>query len=489
MKLLVIGIDGGTSAIFDAFDMPFWASLRRSDVTFDVTEDLNQRGWARMLSGKGAEETGALYMRPKPDQVHKFAINYGYKDLAETPGFRPIWELASQTGARVGLMNVPTTSPAQPVDGFYISGGGGGVMQGGLPANAAYPAELARDLDGMGYVFDTRLGAQSFDTLGDLNNRLNRMMEARGRCFAALSRRFEVDFGFVAFRAPTVLLYLAMSEIAHILRLPADHPDRRSWSSPWLELVNSHMKALDDALARLFDELQPEHHIITSDHSMVPWTHNVDFNGFLAEAGFGGRSGSSAGRLARNTARAVLRPKVRQQLAQVPLSQLGSALATGGAPLDPASRAFSGTYVYGIYVNDAERFGGPVSAAELDAETDRIVDAFNWDALRRGVAMRAAPYRRTFPADAPQGHVLPDVTILQDGHAFPAATMGDWYGRNPNFAPVRSVKGVAGMHSGQKGRHPILMANPALAALHDPARPADLRSVYSLTAALFGGAR
>lgn len=487
MRLLIIGIDGGTSNIFDAFDMPFWASLRKADVTFDVTEDLNQRGWARMLSGSGAEETGALYMRPQMDQSRKFAIDYGYKDLAKTPGFVPIWQLAEQAGARVGLMNVPTTSPAQRIEGFYVSGGGGGIMQGGLPANAVYPAELAKDLERMGYVFDTRLGAQSFDTLTALNERLNQMMEARGRCFGAISQRFAVDFGFVAFRAPTVLLYLAMSEIAHILRLPPDHPERRSWSSPWLQLVNQHMKALDDALARLFDELQPAHHIVTSDHSMVPWTHNVDFNGFLTEAGFARRSGTPR-RLLRNTARAVLRPKARHQLSQVPLSRLGRALTTGGAPLDGAPRAFSGTYVYGIYVNDADRFGGPVPGREVAEETDRIVDAFNWAALSQGLALRAAPYRRTFAADAPQAHVLPDVTILQDGHAFPSSTMGRWYARNPNFAPVHSVKGVGGMHSGQKGRHPILMTDPALAKLHDPARDADLRTVHHLTAAVFGGA-
>lgn len=358
-------------------------------------------------------------------------------------------------------------------------------MQGGLPENAAYPADLASDLEAMGYVFDTRLGAQGFDTLGDLNGRLNKMMKARGRCFSTLATRFQTDFGFVVFRAPTVLMYLAMSEIAHILRLPPDHPGRRAWSSPWLELVNAHMKALDDTLARLFDELQPQHHIIASDHSMVPWTHNVDLNGFLAETGFARRSGS-ARRLLRNTARAVLRPKARRQLGQVPLTRLGRALAVGDAPLSPAPRAFSGNYVYGIYVNDADRFGGPVPGGELDAETDRIIDAFNWAALQDGIAMRAAPYRRTFGADAPQGHVLPDVTVLQDGHAFPSSNLGRWYAGNPNFAPVRSIKGVGGMHSGQKGRHPILMTNPELAKLHDPETPPDLRTVHHLTAALFG---
>ncbi|AHM03742.1 hypothetical protein roselon_01354 [Roseibacterium elongatum DSM 19469] len=485
MKLLVVGIDGGTADVFDAFDMPFWASLRKSDVTFDVTEDLNQRGWARMLSGKGAEETGGLYMRPAMDASRKFSISYGYKDLAKTPGFTPIWKLAEAAGARVGMMNVPTTSPAQPVNGFYISGGGGGIMQGGLPENAAYPPELAQQLNDLGYVFDTRLGAQSFKTHQQLFERLDSMLDARARCFSEIALQQQIDFGFLTFRAPTVLMYLAMSEIAHIMRLPLDHPDRRAWSSPWLALVNRHMKAMDDALARLFDRLQPEHHIVASDHSMVPWTHNVDFNGFLTQSGFA-RAAGSAKTLLRNGARAALRPKFRKQLGQVPVSRLAQTMRTANAGLAGAPRAFSGTYVYGIYVNDGDRFGGPVPGADVTGETDAIIDAFNWEAMRNGIDMRAAPYRRTF-GDAPQEAILPDITILQSGHAFPSATVGGWYARNPNFGPVRSVQGVGGMHSGQKGRHPMLMADPALAALHDGAEAPDLRLVHRLTKRLFAG--
>lgn len=484
MKLLVVGIDGGTSAIFDAFDMPFWKSLRERDVTFDVTEDLNQRGWARMLSGKGAEETRGVYMRPMLDNSRQFDISFNYKTMSEAPGFVPIWALAEQAGARVGMMNVPTTSPAQTVNGFYISGGGGGIFQGGLPENSVYPDRDRQILLDEGYIFDTRLGAEGFEDKRKLCAHIIQMMQIRTKTLVRMSKKNEIDFGFVAYRATTVLLYLAMAEIAHIMRLPPDHADRDAWSTPWLDLVNAHMKALDDTLAELFDELQPEHHIIVSDHSIVPWTHNVDFNGFLVEEKFAHRS-ASTGRLIRNSARAILRPKARQVLGQVPLAQLYRGLTTGGATLDPEPRAFSGGYVYGIYVNDADRFGGPVAEAELVAETDRIVESFNWKAQREGVTMRAAPYRRTFSPDATHGHVLPDVTILQDGHAFPTSNIGRWYTRNSNFGPVKSVKGVGGMHSGQKGPNPILMANPALAKMHDPSHPVDLRSVHHLTAQLF----
>ncbi|WP_292055146.1 MULTISPECIES: alkaline phosphatase family protein [unclassified Martelella] len=484
MKQLIIGIDGGTAEVFDAFDMPFWHSLRKSDVTFDVTEDLNQRGWVKMLSGLGAETTGALYMRPLFDSPGDFTISYSYKDLSRSPNFRPIWRLAEDTGARIGMMNVPTTSPAQSVNGFYVSGGGGGIMQGGMPPNIGYPEDVSKLLEDHGYIFDTRLGAQTFPSFSALTENLTQMMSARARSFVALARKHEIDFGFVAFRATTVLFFLAMSEIAQVMRMPADHQNRKSWSGPWLAMINEHMKVLDDTLALLFNELQPEHHIVTSDHSIVPWTHDVDFNGFLAEAGYS-QFGSKTSTFLKSSAKLALRPKFRTQATDIPLRDILPALATVGGKIKGRPRAFSNTYVHGIYINDHERFGGPVPVSDVAAETDSIVDSFNWLALQRQLPMKAVRYRSEF-SSAPCADALPDVSILQSGNTFPSVLGSHWYRKNPNFGPVTSLSGIGGMHTGQKGIKPILMTDPALAALKSDEDPTDLRLVHRLTAKLYG---
>lgn len=485
MKQLIVGIDGGTSRIFDAFNMPFWKSLRDSGVTFPVVEDLNQRGWARMLAGMGAEETGALYMRPKLDGTRDFTISYGYKDLAKTPNFIPIWKLAEESGAKVGMMNVPTTAPAQPVDGFYISGGGGGVMQGGLPPNAVYPESFVDDLNSQNYIFDTRLGAQSFSSPDELCDRLSKMMIARSRAFSALAKKSQIDFGFVAFRAPTVMLYLAMSEIAHIMRHPVGHMSRSSWSSLWLPLIVDHMKVLDECLERLFNELLPENYIICSDHSIVPWTHNVDFNGFLAEAGFA-EFVSSPKLLLKNFAKAILKDKARYQIKQAPASSVFSVLKSMNAPLKGGMRAFSRPYVYGIYVNDEKRFNGPVKEEDIISEVDRIANEFNWRAENSQLNMIAQPYRAKF-YNASMQACLPDITIIQSGHAFPSNLGANWYTKNAKYGPVKNIVGVGGMHSGQKGTNPILLTNKELASLGAADDVHDLRSVHKFTAHIFKG--
>ena len=87
------------------------------------------------------------------------------------------------------MMNVPTTSPVQAVEGFYVTGGGGGVMQGGMPPNATHPPEVAKLLARNNYIFDVRLGAQSFSSIPDLANHLIAMMSLREILHRSISQR------------------------------------------------------------------------------------------------------------------------------------------------------------------------------------------------------------------------------------------------------------------------------------------------------------
>ena len=484
MKLLVLGIDGGTTDIFDAFDMPFWAELRRRSNNLAVTEDLNQRGWARMLSGQGADQTGGLYVRPKQSSPPQFELSFDFTTMKTAQGFKPIWEFAQDAGHSVGMMNVPTSHPAQEVNGFYVSGGGGGIFQGGLPANSAFPHSVSQSLAETEYIFDTRLGAESFPDPVSLVRHLNTMMSRRVAAFAKLSRDFQIQFGFLALRATTVLLYLSMSEIAYMMRFSKQDPQRKSWSSNWLDVVSGHMRTLDDCIARLFDALQPEHYILASDHSIVPWTHNIDLGGFLVAHGYANYSKSRFNWM-RNVARAVLRPKFRQKLGVVPLGGVNKELRCSGALLNNDGRAFSGTYCYGIYINDQVRFGGPVRMEDVAGEVQQIISDFNWAAARLTFPLSAAPYRELFMG-APHSDKLPDITILQSGHAFPTFSMGaHWYAHNPNYGPVRTIRGVGGMHTGQKGRHPILMCDVALSQFIEEQDAIDLRLVHTLTKRLF----
>jgi hypothetical protein len=483
MKLLIIGIDGGTEEIFDFFRMPNWQRLKQNAMVIPAREDLLHRGWAKMLSGQLATENGSFYFRPVLDGSRQFTISYSFSSLARAPGFAPIWSFPIDADARVGIMNVPTAAPAQEVPGFFVAGGGGGVYQSGMPRNACYPAELERSLLEQEYIFDVRLGTSSFHSPAVLLSRLNTMMARRARVFCDLARKERIDFGFLAFRATSVVLYLAMSEIEQIMRANHSDPSSSVARSRWPELIQEHMRELDTIIGTLLEKLGPENFMIVSDHSMVPYRYDADLNFCFRSAGLSA-SNSSPLRFAKNIAKFALKTDFRQILSQI--NGFGGkwrALRMMGASPKPSSLVFGHHYVSGAYVND-HRFNGPVTDGQRDAVVDQAIDCINESSAVAMAGWRAVPYRRHF-----MNHFCsdsaPDIKIEHDGSTFFNSNAGCLIRANENYGPVDSMKGVSGMHSGQKGDRPLLVLNRELASRMRSEDPHDLRLVHRLTQRLF----
>lgn len=79
----------------------------------------------------------------------------------------------------------------------------------------------------------------------------------------------------------------------------------------------------------------------------------------------------------------------------------------------------------------------------------------------------------------------PDIKIEHDGSTFFNSNAGCLIRANENYGPVDSMKGVSGMHSGQKGDRPLLVLNRELASRMRSEDPHDLRLVHRLTQRLF----
>ncbi|WP_346992889.1 hypothetical protein [Alteromonas gracilis] len=120
MDLLVIGIDGGTKEIIDNLPMPFTQSLFKTAKSKTLTEDLISRGWAEVLTGQHAADTKAFYLMPCADKSYDFSASYSKKDMVNESPSKPLWEVLNESGASVGIVNVPTTGPVDEVNGFFI---------------------------------------------------------------------------------------------------------------------------------------------------------------------------------------------------------------------------------------------------------------------------------------------------------------------------------------------------------------------------------
>ncbi len=485
MKLLIIGIDGGTEWIFDWFDMPFWKDLKSRSAVLPAREDVLQRGWAKMLSGLRATQTGGFYMHPRLDGTRNLTPSYGYQNLAVAPGFVPVWRFAENAGLPVGLMNIPTTFPAQKINGFYVSGGGGGLLSGSMPENAVWPSDAESVLKKNNYIFDTRLGKENFHWPKQLCDHLSNMMDARTTSFIDLARQHEIGFGFMVFRAPTVLMYLAMSEIMALVakgkETSADSSDQNG-NSGWGQLLRQHFKMLDQNLRLLMDKLKPDHFMIVSDHSIVPYRYKADLNFFLAQQGFSSFKTDIRG-LIKNAGKLLLRPGYRKALSAChgPAHKIKAFLHCNR--LNDKSLAFGGYYVHGIYIND-ERFAGPVRGKHVPELTTEIIERFNQTPQAREHNLKAVPYRENFAGDA-YADLAPDIKIEQNWETFFTHDAFTFIRPNENFGPVKSLKGLGGMHSGQKGDRPLMVIDPELASMVRKDDPLDLTLVHHLSRRLF----
>jgi predicted AlkP superfamily phosphohydrolase/phosphomutase len=464
MKLLIVGIDGGDEGIFAHFDMPFLRDLLQHGVTQRLTQHPFERGWVSMLTGRPAAETRGLFMQRVSERKPELQFRCTMADMLSNPEVTPLWRVALDSGYRVGFMNVPTTYPAPDVDGFFVSGAGGGLNKvDGIPDAMVKPASAKDVLARHGYVIDYRFGSEPIRDMDLLFDRVNGMMTRRTAAFVDLCRLHEIDMGFVAYRATTVVQYMAMSELTGLMNC-GNTP-----TPIWGGKLRQHYRLVDDALRELFDNLRPDHWLIVSDHGSSPYLHHGNLDVFLIRNGY-----MQPAAWGRRTILRLLRSSLRERTLDP--DKLGRHVPLRGRR--EGASAFGNWYLPGIYANDEERFGGPVAQADIAPLVDEICARFNagCDALRYGMCAR--PYRRLYEG-APFYDDLADIwvdapdTIFFDGSGRRVISENDDFAPLPNLDTVRG-----GMHSGQKRRRPLFLSDKGLAELVLVDDPTDLRLVH-----------
>lgn len=472
MKELIIGIDGGSQEIFSKMPMPYLNNLFDEFDALFLTEDLINRGWAEILSGEYAYNTKAFYVHPKLDGTHDFILKYNLELLLKNPDVIPIWDLAQHKGAKIGIMNVPTTFPAQKVDGFFVSGAGGGVNKvEGIPEKLCHPKSLAKRLEDWGYVIDLRMGTTNTRDIQLLFDRLNLMLEKRVDAFLELCSEHRPDFGFIAIRATTVVQYLAMSELEYYFSYKAGQMSEKEYAKHeiWLNNFEKHYQILDEQIKRLIEVLQPEHCILTSDHSIVPYRYQSNPNALLEKLGYQKKKLKFFD-TAKQLLNSVFFGKTFRQMFEMDWDR---------------TKAFSDWYSPGIYINDQERFNGPVLTDAIDSVVDDLCSDFNADKEAQKYEIVARPYRRLF-SNARYKDFLPDIKLHWSDSIFIPGKHGNFIRPNEDWAPLSDLSTVkGGMHSGQKGRHPLFCCDSKTASLISQDDSLDLTLVYKLTERIF----
>ncbi len=122
--VVFIGIDGAAWEYIDPLiergELPNLARMKSEGAWGDLQSIpcyVSPPSWATMLTGALPEKTG-VYTYGRWDSERREFTNVNGADV-QVPG---VWHVASLTGRRVGVFNVPMSYPPTPVDGVMVTG-------------------------------------------------------------------------------------------------------------------------------------------------------------------------------------------------------------------------------------------------------------------------------------------------------------------------------------------------------------------------------
>lgn len=411
-RTAIIGLDGATFRLMDVLCdegvMPSLASLRSRGVDGVLRSTIpayTPPAWVSMLTGVNPGRHNVFgFLSSTPQEPVKIAH-------AGTIAATPLWRLANDRDARVGVYNVPMTyPPAKDVDGFLISGG--------LAAGWTSPdvRGFASDEEAGSLVAEVTADAYPIDTVVSYENDWSRLevidevsaiQVKRRRVLGALLEHRDVDLLFAVFEGTDRLQHLHyqyLVECSEWFGAPgADAFRDRAWS---------YFQELDGAIGDIVAWAGEGGNVmVVSDHGAGPWEKTLNVNLLLHEWGL--LRLPSVSRLTRTSLVAGPVQTVARKI--VPRSVLLSAKSRMNRGLDwSTARAFASQVAeQGIHVNEAGVFPHGVVpdeevstvAAELTRRLLELVDPDDGRPVVDAVVPRAEAIEGPFAARAP--HLFP----------------------------------------------------------------------------------
>lgn len=411
-RTAIIGLDGATFRLMDVLCdegvMPSLASLRSRGVDGVLRSTIpayTPPAWVSMLTGVNPGRHNVFgFLSSTPQEPVKIAH-------AGTIAATPLWRLANDRDARVGVYNVPMTyPPAKDVDGFLISGG--------LAAGWTSPdvRGFASDEEAGSLIAEVTADAYPIDTVVSYENDWSRLevidevsaiQVKRRRVLGALLEHRDVDLLFAVFEGTDRLQHLHyqyLVECSEWFGAPgADAFRDRAWS---------YFQELDGAIGDIVAWAGEGGNVmVVSDHGAGPWEKTLNVNLLLHEWGL--LRLPSVSRLTRTSLVAGPVQTVARKI--VPRSVLLSAKSRMNRGLDwSTARAFASQVAeQGIHVNEAGVFPHGVVpdeevstvAAELTRRLLELVDPDDGRPVVDAVVPRAEAIEGPFAARAP--HLFP----------------------------------------------------------------------------------
>lgn len=210
-KILIIGIDGGSwtvlKPVMEQGYMPFLKSLvdkGASGILESTIPAITPAAWGAFQTGKKPGKTGVFDFAywDKEQYESRFVSSL---DLGTT-----IWDIISDYGKRVAVVNVPMTYPPKSVNGYLISG----LVTPSMESDFTWPPELKSELLKAvpGYhIFDLAKSAtyrSEQEHIENFTQQLTVIIENRTKAALWILEKEPLDVFMVHFQATDVLQHV-----------------------------------------------------------------------------------------------------------------------------------------------------------------------------------------------------------------------------------------------------------------------------------------
>ncbi len=269
-RILVIGLDGTPLSFIrenlEKGNLPSLKDLfaRGSLVEISSTHPfVSCVAWSTYMTGKNPAKHNIFgFIDRKPGTYSVYIPNSS--NMTSTT----LWELLSDNGRSVLIMNVPVTYPPRKVNGYLVSGFLAPKLDG-----ATYPPELALKLKTMDYEIDIDPW-RARENLDNLCPDLMQVLKARVSAFIRLLKERKWDFA--------QLHIMETDRLYHFMwqHMEANHP---KYAREFMEVV----KTIDQAVGEIVEAAGKDViKVVMSDHGFCSVKKEIYLNHFLEARGY-----------------------------------------------------------------------------------------------------------------------------------------------------------------------------------------------------------
>lgn len=278
-RVMVIGLDSAPLDLLSTWisqgELPNLARIFSKGaygILNSTLPPLSPAAWSSFATGMNPGKHGVFDHGYRQPGTYKIVPTNG-----QLRGGKTVWQLLSENGKRVGVINVPETYPPEPVNGFMISG----MDTPSEDSIWSYPPSLAEELKEVmgGYKV---YGSRSKENLDRSIAGMFETIPMRIKAASYLWSKYELNLMILVFMETDVIQHKTWKymDVSH----PQYDPNgAKKYGNAILDVY----KCIDQHLPLLLNQLDEETAlIIMSDHGAGPVDKWLNLNNWLVREGF-----------------------------------------------------------------------------------------------------------------------------------------------------------------------------------------------------------